>query len=256
MKESDPSLFNGVCLRKFPPNADKSQIVELLLASGLPNENMDEIVFKSNGSVLIQNIAPPVCKMLIDNLNSTYHFDQKIHCNGIIPLTPQKASSSIAESEPTLPESEENDKQHKESPERTISPKLITTLGANPDISQYVKENEEQIEDPDAFILKHSLSARTPPSNSLAAELLDSRPSLDKANSLLTEVRRMSAKLSEYGSCVSTDEDSIMDHQGKVAEHDEFKTMSERARSRQKRKHRTPPKESFLKRPNIVVNKQ
>ena len=88
VQELDSSLYNGVCVRSFLPNTDKSSVTELLIDSGLPIEDMNEIVFKPNGSVIIQNISTTVCKKLIETLNGSYHFDRKIHCNGIIPFTP------------------------------------------------------------------------------------------------------------------------------------------------------------------------
>ena len=162
--ESDPSLYNGVSIKGFSATTDKSDIIELLVESGLPFDKMDEILFKSNGSIVVQNISTSVCKSLIDTLHSSYQLERKIHCNGIIPFTPVKTTSSIVDNDPSpVPEILlNNEPVQLLTNGRGPSPKVLTKLGTNTDISKYVEDNEKQLNDQDNLILKQSLSTSSP----------------------------------------------------------------------------------------------
>ena len=136
---------------------------------------------------------------------------------------------------------------------------MITTLQTNDDISNFVAENEEQLEQDDPnFIVKHSLSMRSPPKCSLADEVLNNKKSLDRAHTMLTELRRMSIKLSDYDSCISTDDETSSETLKMAAGNVGSKIPNENSKifsSRLKRKDRnTPPKESLLKKPNISTS--
>ena len=78
------------------------------------------------------------------------------------------------------------------------------------------------------------------------------RSSLDKAQNLLSEVKQLKAKLSEYESCVSTDDD----YEEEKSDTGGFKSMNERKRAwKNKRKNSSsPPKETFLKKQNTKLS--
>ena len=104
------------------------------------------------------------------------------------------------------------------------------------------------------FILKH----RSAPKGSLADEVLNNKKSLDRAHTMLTELRRMSIKLSDYDSCISTDDETSSETLKMAAGNVGSKIPNENSKifsSRLKRKDRnTPPKESLLKKPNISTS--
>ena len=58
----------------------------------------------------------------------------------------------------------------------------------------------------DEFLRRHSLSLRTPPLGSVADEILASAP-LSRTKSLLDDLKGISEKLSDFGSCISSSED-------------------------------------------------
>ena len=64
--------------------------MEFLVRSGLPESNTENVVIKSNGHVTIGKLDNEVCRVLIGNIHNQKHFDRKLYCNGIIPLTPEK----------------------------------------------------------------------------------------------------------------------------------------------------------------------
>ena len=170
---------------------------------------------------------------------------------------------------------------------RALPDASFTSIGVAQDIEQFVKDNELKLNED--LVRRNSLSLRqrTPPRNSLAAEILrtpssvaqdieqfvkengglrhitppsnslvadiphtPSSASLDNAKSLLEEVRSLATKLSEYETCDSSEGD------GEVAEdtteNEAFQTMNERKRQwRNKRKKSGLPTASgFLKKAN------
>ena len=48
--------FAGVSIKYFPKEVDQSQIVDLLMESGLPTNNMQDIAIKASGNVSIRNL--------------------------------------------------------------------------------------------------------------------------------------------------------------------------------------------------------
>ena len=85
---------------------------------------------------------------------------------------------------------------------------------------------------------------------SLAAELLDSPSfppigSLAKTKSLLLDLKEMSERLSDFGSCKS----SSSEQSGGESDSNAFKTMNDRKRGYKKKRKasHTPDKDSFLK---------
>ena len=87
---SEQEKFAGISLKTFPKETDDCQIVELLVASGLPVTNMADVVIRPNGTVTVKNLENSICLGLIKTLHNSKHFDRRLFCNGIIPLTPEK----------------------------------------------------------------------------------------------------------------------------------------------------------------------
>ena len=103
------------------------------------------------------------------------------------------------------------------------------------------------------LVRRNSLSLRSPPAGSIAAEILETTatPQLNQVRSGLSELKDMTAKLSEYESCMSSSDgddpdcvDSVKDNTYEV-----FTSMNERKRDwKKKRKSsRSPTKDSFVK---------
>ena len=100
---------------------------------------------------------------------------------------------------------------------------------------------------------------KVPPAHSIAAELLDTefaRPDLIGTKSLLTEIRDMADKLSEFESCTSdlSESDSSSDHASlEIDGTGGFMSMNEKKRNKKfkRRLKLTPNKEEFLKKPNL-----
>ena len=90
---SEPEKFSGVNIKQLPKNVDTGEVMEFLVRSGLPESNTENVVIKSNGHVTIGKLDNEVCRVLIGNIHNQKHFDRKLYCNGIIPLTPEKQVS-------------------------------------------------------------------------------------------------------------------------------------------------------------------
>ena len=58
--------------------------------NGLPEEQKDDIVIKTNGSVTIRNLDNTVSRTLIEAIHGKVNFGKKLYCNGFISLSPQK----------------------------------------------------------------------------------------------------------------------------------------------------------------------
>ena len=58
--------------------------------AGLPEENKDDVLMRSNGTVTIKNLTNEISSIMIDNLHQKKVMGRKIFCNGIVPLTPKK----------------------------------------------------------------------------------------------------------------------------------------------------------------------
>ena len=129
----------------------------------------------------------------------------------------------------------------------------LTDIGISTDIQQFVSDHHMKLADID-LVRRNSLSLRSPPPESLAAEILLSSitvtPHFARAKSLLSEVKDMAARLSEFESCNSSSSDNESDVGNHEEETDDgFKTMNARKRYwKNKRKlSTTPNKESFVK---------
>ena len=130
----------------------------------------------------------------------------------------------------------------------------MTNLIKNADIEQFVNDHSENLSN-NELVRRHSGVIRSPDRNSIAAEILNTtnnKGGLFRAQHLLDELKEMKAKLSEYESCVSADNETN-DEQDEVKNaEDGFETMNDRKRRwKNKRKGSSPPSRGdFLKKPN------
>ena len=141
----------------------------------------------------------------------------------------------------------------------------LLELGACSDIQQFVNDHQLNLDDHD-LVRRHSLSLRTPPLGSLAAEILNpviltstATPHSEKPRSLLTNLSEMTSHLSEFESCASDiDSSSDEDSDAKEKNEDGFQTMNGNRRSyKKKRKNSTTPtREYFMKKPNMNASPQ
>ena len=234
--------FSGVNVKAFPKEADHGAIVELLVAAGLPEAKKDDINIKLNGTVTITNLDNDVSSQLISYLHNMKFMGKKIFCNGIVPLTPKK-QEDLTDPSPSSNLTEPDAASH-------------VQLSVGPSDYDPLKPNQNLLVTPDVLVRRNSLSMRSPPNGSLAAEILGtpSHPTTDtlgRRKSLLAdlkEIREMSERLSEFGSCRSSSS-SESESESKNEIEDGFKTMNEKKRGwKNKRKlSLTPNKDSLLK---------
>ena len=86
-------MFTGVSIRQFPRGTDQGDILELLVNNGLPETKTENVSFNNNGTVIIKELENKVCLTLIEAIHGANHFDRKLYCNGVIPLTPEKQNN-------------------------------------------------------------------------------------------------------------------------------------------------------------------
>ena len=262
----DLDKYAGVSIRQLPHDTDHGEVVEFLCKKGLPDEKKDGVTFKENGVVEISDLDSNICRLLIEAIHGKEMFGRKVFCNGVIPLTPDKpapSAESLISPAQAIPSS------------LTLSATTVTAadVAASSFISdksasskspaflaavKAFKEDESDLASNTTVVRRHSLSLtqRTPPRNSIAAEILD----IPRVDFLRTQeaMNDLKEQLSEFGSCLSSSESSG-ESGGDHSEIDKtasegFKTVNEKKRSkRNKRKFKlTPGKESFLKKPNLT----
>ena len=119
----------------------------------------------------------------------------------------------------------------------------LTHLEEEPSIVNHVPANNEQ------FLRRHSLSLRSPPPGSIAADILSSGPVLLKTKSLLSDMKKMSEQLSEFGSCVSSLSESSGEES--LVNNSAVSVQSEKKKKKRKRMASSSPpdKNLFLKKP-------
>ena len=324
-ERGDNDNFTGVSIKSFPKDTEETQIIELLLSSGLPVTDLNEISIKPSGMVTIMNLDNLVCKTLIQKLHMQTFFGRKVYCNGVVQLTPEKplppsiapnishtvvsssstqtvnttptSSCSISVTMPTLvtstsstvvtppgrqagctpsvqihgmvvdkpPVSKDNNilpVSHTldNSGMSAFSPadSSLLEIGESDDIQKFLDDNKDNLND-EEMARRYSLSLRSPPPGTLAAEILqkttsapNEQPRFFRAKQLISELKEMTTRLSDFESCVSSssEDDENRSTEGK---NDEFKSINEKKRGwKNKRKNSTSPlgSDHFLKRPN------
>ena len=185
---------------------------------------------------------------MIVNIHNKKHFDKKLFCNGIIPLSPEKSANSDISDEAsattsgtsspvpktTVPASSSTQSSQLSPLPPPISP-LSSSLSPSRlhDIGQLSKIPET----PDTNLLhadlnlirRHSLSLRSPPIGSLADDIIrSSHLQTQRIQAMMSDVKE---SLSDFGSCMGSSSSSESDE-----EKDLFKTV-ERKKSGKKRKN-------------------
>ena len=227
---SSPTCFTGISLKNFPRNIDVAEIIEYLIDSGLPDDKKDSINFNSKGTIMIRNLDNEICRELINSIHGKIFFSRKIYCNGIIPMTPEKDGPDVSLTSGTndvvsFPENSEVP------PAATVQeiglPQILSPLGS-PTWPLYEAED---------LARRNSLSLlnRTPPPNSLAADLLGVPNTKAKHLSTLSAVRDLAETLSDFNSCISSD--------GSEVEEKEAWSVF-----RMKKRKKSPQKDKILKR--------
>ena len=291
----DPSSFTGVRVSNFPRDTDHGMIVEFLINSGLSEGYKDNISVKQNGSAVIDSLPNQECTGLIAAIHNKINFGRKLFCNGVVPLTPDKPEQSKETTLPncndatiTLSPSSNSTAQPCPRPHAplqsqpqdhqgdtkacsntkdtgvcdvvtsvmTVSPMTPNTFtneySETPDISHLHLSNEE-------LVRRNSLSLRTPPSGSLASEILGSNDlrsgtntntNYTKAKNILSNLREMADRYSDFASCDSslaeTDSEPAPDPE------DGFKIHERKRKSRKHKLSPTPTRDFFLKKPNTA----
>ena len=263
----DVEKYAGVSIRQFPRDTDQGEIVEFLCKEGLPDDKKEDISFQAKGVVTISNLDNATSKQLIEAIHGKFNFGKRLYCNGVIPLTPDKKDSEETIKTPTTAASSAPLSQVPLAPTSTGLPLVISPIDPSPQSLKQFKISDHilLLKDPavvsnqsrtSALVRRHSLCLmnRSPPRNSLAAELLETnspRHGLLKTKSMLKDIVD---QLSEFGSAQSELSSSSSDESGvENSENGGFKTMNEKKRNRKmKRKLKlTPGKEEFMKKPNL-----
>ena len=211
---ADPEKYAGVSIRQFPKETNHGDIIDFACRSGLPEEKKEEIIIKNNGVVTIRNIDNATSKLLIETIHGKLNFGKKLYCNGFIPLTPEKQDDGPPAGSPTSPASSPTSSPGSSSTNATNSASLpdINIGVLSPDFKDPSAVNLEQIS-PGTMVRRYSLSLldRSPPGDSLAADILGSQtPSFIKTASILNELKTMSEQLSDFGSCISDSDEAVM----------------------------------------------
>ena len=236
-------------------------------------------------SLTIEELLPFEILRIVNVWHSIHgkrHFSKKLLCNGIKPLTPEKTeskaasegtvSSGISENSPDKQASNNED-------ENSTAAEVGKPLPHSPDILP-VHENvkplplnqlaEDQAQeftpantgsqfvwpvfsDNNKVVRRHSISLtdRTPPPGSLAADILNlNLPTLPMKNSskLMASIKDLRETLSDFNSCIESSGGSSSENEAEINKGGTGK----KKRKRQK----TPGKEYFLKKPNLEANKQ
>ena len=284
--------------------------------------------------VTINDLSNSACLTLIESIHEKQHFDKKLFCNGILPLTPVKPVEpelnlmtaendqllktaqkeqplkTAAEELPPLPENpadpklQENHTSSASIPSKADDPKLPEKpaqpkLSENPDVSasslfstipiveplqltppklqdsgRHTASNfDVQVEkfsslfspcnllDSETVVRRHSISLhnRTPPRNSLAADILINKSSETK-NSLISSIVDLHEALSDFNSCQefsdSTSGSSSDDDPSHLETQNWLKSAKEKKIEKKKKRKLalTPGKEQFLKKQNTQIS--
>jgi hypothetical protein len=286
----DSAEFAGVSVRTFPKDTDHGELVEFLICSGLPESHKDNISIKPNGSVIVDNLPGQVCAILIEAIHNKSSFGKRLFCNGIVPCTPDKTeqpavtpvssspgvsqvttvSSTIAspadshsmsaQTTPSSPAMTNTTSSLSTTPIMVPSsetlPSLVSPMSPNTFTQQYSETPDMlhlQFSSNDQLIRRNSLSLRSPPAGSLAAEILSTGTATSdqhyaQAESILSDLKNMSERYTDFGSCYSSSDG---------ADDDGFKAPGRKKKAKKHKLSITPPgREYFMKKPNLASSPQ
>ena len=271
----DTSTFAGVSVKMFPRDTDHAEIIEFLINSGLSEDHKDKILIKPNGTVIVNNLLSTECQELIAAIHNKFNFGRRLYCNGIVPLTPAKPNPPPAVSStstPPLPTTvtpttttavtttDTTTSTSQDQPK--IVPSLLSPLSPTSPEQQFENFGPQSIipETPDVgymqqlsdleLVRRHSLSLRSPPAGSLAGDILgttDPAQHYTKARNILSNLKEMTERFSDFGSC----------HSDSSSGEDDTGGYTKQGRNKRKqRKSITPDRDFFLKKPNLAVSPQ
>ena len=266
--------FTGVSVKQFPKDIDSGEIIEFLIECGLPESKTEDITINSRGTAVVRNLENSECLELIAAIHGKTKFDRKLFCNGIVPLTPKKAENSdqicMNPSSPTINPSSE---QPTPGSAENVPPKVSVSESSNNEnctsgstTLNFIHGCSTPSTSCESFstsqlVRRHSLSIldRSPPPNSLAAELLASS-NLTRINSkaIMSDIADIRGSLSDFNSCFESAEDASNhseDEGVNLKQKDVVEPVTMNEKKRQKKRERksasTPVKEDFLKKQNV-----
>ena len=226
-----------------------------------PVVSSDTLITTSSPSTT--NSCPPFIPCLPGNISLNPPLSSTTVANMQAVVTPTQVHSSpksspLALSTVSSYSFSPNFSNHLVSPFSPPNQSLLD-IGTNLDIQQFVEDHQLKLSN-DELVRRYSLSLRSPPPGTLAADILDApiapfsvTPHFAKAKSLLENVKEMTARLSEFESCHSSSEDEPeAANSAKDTDDEGFKTMNQRKKGwKNKRKNSTTPsKDSFMKKLN------
>ena len=270
----DTSKFAGVCVNKFPKETDPAEIIEFMIYSGLAETHKDKISIKPNGTVIINNLQSSECEVLIAAIHNKTDFGKKLYCNGIVPLTPVKPDEQPVVPLPNLTQPPASQAvsaaltttTNSTSPSQPIrvpdplSPMTpdsfsgqINNIGPMSIIPETPDVHHMQLSS-EQLVRRHSQSLRSPPAGSVAQEILDTVTPTPanhyaKAKNILSGLKEMTEKFSDFGSCQSDSSQSELEDQSG------YKTQGRNKKSGKHRLSPTSPRD-FLKKQNTAASPQ
>ena len=266
--------------------------MEFLVRSGLSENKTDNVNIRNNGTATIKHLENAECLSLIDAIHGKKHFDRKLFCNIIVPLTPEKPEGQGATSGEPLPPPDSAGPSSTSvvkplSPPHSAVPSSPSAVKPLPlpskssdsafnaqDVVPKITSTSPTTSDPildrfsnlipelpsrEELVRRHSHSSlnRTPPPGSLVAEILDIKyPSLAlTASSIFSNIYEIQESLTDFNSCL--DSSSSSEEEVDAIKGDNgFKTVNDKKREKKKKRKLklTPGKEQFLKKQNIQTS--
>ena len=283
----DTTQYSGVKVKSFPVDADHEDIRTFLVASGLPKDKKDNALIKADGSVTIMNLTSEECLSLIKVIHHNIHYGHRMFCNGVIALTPEKAATSdIPANKPVTSSPHSNselttnssdsasltpvtaDDKSKEDteivPPLPVNPTSIPSPAKSPNQSfldlgaaSVITQLDDQFLGNVDFVRRRSLSMRDVHPGSIADEILQHISLKERSNKLLSDIKDMSKKMSDFESAQESLSASSSEESEPLPTLDlPFQTMNQKKKKyRNKRKNsQTPNKETFLKKSNMSAS--
>ena len=128
---------------------------------------------------------------------------------------------------------------------------MYVTAPANvsPTLEQELNIINYEPADNEKFLRRHSLSLRSPPPGFIAADIMSSGLILSRTRSLLSDVKKMTEQLSDFGSCVSSLSESSGEES--LVNKSAVSVPSERKKKKRKRvaSNSPPDRTLFMKKP-------
>ena len=192
--------------------------------------------------------------------------ERKLFCNGIVPLSPRKAEDAAP---PKIPPSSAETltapSSSNASLEQLVSGSTKEAPGSS-NFQDFASASSSSIlgdiVSTCQLVRRHSMSIidRSPPTNSLAAELLaSSNLTRISRKNIMSDIADIQGSLSEFNSCIESSEESSSTSENEVDKNlkneNIVKHVTMNDKKRQKKRKRksasTPGKEDFLKKQNI-----